>query len=44
MMKMHASHMVNTRNMHKMFATTLGSFLVMTLNVSEFFYEEKNQK
>lgn len=33
--------MVNIRNTHKMFATILGSFVVMTLNVSEIFIKKK---
>lgn len=36
--------MVNIRNTHKMFATIIGSFVVMTLNVSEIFIKKKNQK
>lgn len=33
--------MVNIRNTHKMFATIIGSFVVMTLNVSEIFIKKK---
>lgn len=36
--------MVNVRNTHEMFATILGSFVVMTLNVSEFFIKKKKIK
>lgn len=35
--------MVNVRNTHKMIATIIGSFVVMTLNVSEIFIKKKNQ-
>lgn len=38
------SYMVNIRNTHKMFATILGSFVVMTLNVSEIFIKKKKSK
>lgn len=36
--------MVNIRNTHKMFATIIGSFVVMTLNVSEIFIKKKKSK
>lgn len=43
-MRRRTPHMVNVRNMHKMFATILTSFVEMTLNISGNFIKKlKNQ-